>query len=186
MRKDVGRDKIMKHDRSLSYALVISTLVLGLGVLLSGCGSKGEDESRSGSPSNGTGDSTSAGTHDENAPGAGTEGGESGLIMHVTDENFDAEVLQSEMPVLVDFWSETCPPCKLLAPILEEVATELQGKLKIRKLNTTENPVKTRAYRITAIPALLVFRDGELVGQTAGYMPKEKLREFIDSTLEEG
>ena len=93
----------------------------------------------------------------------------------VTDEAFKAEVLDSDLPVLVDFWAEWCGPCKMIAPVLDEIATELNGKLTIGKINVDEEQSTMMAYGIMGIPALLLFKDGELVTRITGFRPKPQL-----------
>ncbi len=97
-----------------------------------------------------------------------------GAIQHVSDVDFDEKVLKNDKPVLVDFWAEWCGPCRMIAPILEEIAAT-QDKLDIVKLNTDENPEITAAYRITSIPALKVFSQGEVVKEIIGAKPKAAL-----------
>ena len=97
------------------------------------------------------------------------------MAKQVTDATFDAEVLQSDKPVLVDFWAEWCGPCRAIAPILDEISTQHGDKLEIVKLNTDENPQMTGRYGITSIPAMFVFQNGEVVKQIIGAMPKPKL-----------
>ena len=101
-------------------------------------------------------------------------------IQHVSDVDFDEKVLKNDKPVLVDFWAEWCGPCRMIAPILEEIAAT-QDKLDIVKLNTDENPEITAAYRITSIPALKVFSNGEVVKEIIGAKPKAALlRDLAD------
>jgi len=99
--------------------------------------------------------------------------------VHVTDDSFDQEVLQSELPTVVDFWAEWCAPCKRIAPILEDIAAEYDGQLKVTKLDVDENPDTTGALGILSIPTLLVFIDGQPVERIVGYMPKERLMDKI-------
>lgn len=93
----------------------------------------------------------------------------------ITDSSFEEQVIQSDTPVLVDFWAEWCGPCKMIAPVLDEIATELDGKLIIGKLNVDENQSTMMAYGIMGIPALLLFKDGELVERITGFRPKQAL-----------
>jgi thioredoxin 1 len=103
-----------------------------------------------------------------------------GKIAHVTDATFEQEVLGSTLPVVVDFWAEWCGPCRLLAPILEELAAELDGKVKIAKLDVDENPVTPGLFGIQGIPTLVFFRDGKPVGQEVGVKGKEYLRSVME------
>jgi len=105
------------------------------------------------------------------------------LTHHVTDGNFDADVLQSTTPVLVDYWAEWCSPCKALAPILDEVAGSYGERLKIAKLNIDENQQTPAQYGIRGIPTLMLFKDGALVATKVGLLSKPQLTSFIDSNL---
>ncbi len=97
----------------------------------------------------------------------------------VTDSTFQAEVLNSSTPVLVDFWAEWCGPCRALAPKLEEIATEMSGKIRVVKLNVDENPQTPGQFGIRGIPAMLLFKNGQQVGELVGNHPKESITEFL-------
>ncbi|HXH03586.1 MAG TPA: thioredoxin TrxA [Candidatus Competibacteraceae bacterium] len=104
-------------------------------------------------------------------------------IVHVTDDTFEAEVLNSEQPVLVDYWAEWCGPCKMIAPILDEVAEEYAGRLKVAKLNIDDNPATPPKYGIRGIPTLMLFRNGNVEATKVGALSKSQLAAFIDSNL---
>ncbi len=101
----------------------------------------------------------------------------------VSDASFPAEVLQSSKPVLVDYWAEWCGPCKMIAPILDEIAADYQGKLKIAKVNVDENQQITQKYGIRSIPTLMMFKDGNVQAQKVGAMSKSQLAAFIETNL---
>lgn len=101
----------------------------------------------------------------------------------LTDANFDNEVLKSPIPVLVDFWATWCGPCQMIAPVLEEIAKEFEGKLKVGKLNVDENQEKAGKFGISAIPALLIFKNGQEVKRIVGFQGKPKLIQEINSVL---
>ena len=104
-------------------------------------------------------------------------------ILHVTDASFKSEVLESSIPVLVDYWAEWCGPCKMIAPILEEVGKEYAGKLKIAKLNIDDNPKTPGEYGIRGIPTLILFKGGNVEATKVGALSKSQLTAFIDSNL---
>jgi thioredoxin 1 len=105
------------------------------------------------------------------------------LIQHVTDDSFEADVHKSDLPVLVDYWAEWCGPCKMIAPILEEVAKEYQGKLKVAKVNIDENQDTPRKFNIRGIPTLMLFKNGNIEATKVGAVSKSQLMAFIDSHL---
>ncbi|MCG6968104.1 MAG: thioredoxin TrxA [Chromatiaceae bacterium] len=104
-------------------------------------------------------------------------------IVHITDDNFENEVLQSAEPVLVDYWAEWCGPCKMIAPVLDEIAAEYEGRVKIAKLNIDDNPNTPPRYGIRGIPTLMLFKDGEVEATKVGAVSKSQLTAFIDSNL---
>lgn len=104
-------------------------------------------------------------------------------IVHVTDGSFESEVLKSDQPVLIDYWAEWCGPCKMIAPVLDEIADEYAGKLKIAKLNIDDNPNTPPRYGIRGIPTLMLFKDGEVEATKVGAVSKSQLIAFIDSNM---
>ena len=104
-------------------------------------------------------------------------------IQHVTDASFDQEVLKSDSPVLVDYWAEWCGPCKMIAPILDEVARDYDGKLRVVKVNVDENQSIPSKYGIRGIPTLMLFRGGEVVETKVGALSKSQLTQLLDSHL---
>lgn len=105
------------------------------------------------------------------------------LIKHVSDASFEADVLKTSTPVLVDYWAEWCGPCKMIAPILDEVAGTYQGKLTIAKMNVDENREIPAKFGIRGIPTLMLFKDGQLAATKVGAMSKAQLTAFIDQQL---
>lgn len=103
--------------------------------------------------------------------------------VNVTDENFEAEVIKAGKPVIVDFWAEWCGPCKTLTPILEELSSEMNGKIEIMKVNLDENQDLAMKFSIRSIPTLLLFKKGELLDMKVGLLPKSDLEEWIQSKI---
>jgi thioredoxin 1 len=103
-------------------------------------------------------------------------------VSKVSDSDFEAQVLKSTEPVVVDFWAEWCGPCKMIAPALEEIAGSMNGKVKIVKLNVDENPQTAAKYGIMSIPTLMLFKNGELASRQVGAAPKQKLEAWINSS----
>ena len=104
-------------------------------------------------------------------------------IHHVSDATFEPEVLKSEVPVLVDYWAEWCGPCKAIAPVLDEVAKQYSGKLKVAKVNEDENQEIPRKYGIRGIPTLMLFKNGNVEAQKVGALSKSQLTAFLDSNI---
>ncbi len=104
-------------------------------------------------------------------------------IVYLTDDSFDSEVIQSELPVLVDYWADWCGPCKMIAPVLEEIADEYDGKVKITKLNIDENSGTPPKYGIRGIPTLMLFKGGNVEATKVGALSKSQLTAFIDSNI---
>jgi thioredoxin 1 len=100
-------------------------------------------------------------------------------IFEVTDSNFDQDVLKSEQPVLVDFWAAWCGPCRAIAPIVDELAQEFQGKIKVGKMDVDRNSATPMRYKVTGIPTLLVFKGGQVVEQLVGYRPKDAIHQAL-------
>jgi thioredoxin 1 len=119
----------------------------------------------------------------EQSPKTQNEERMSEQILHVTDDTFDSEVLQSQGPVLVDYWAEWCGPCKAIAPTLEEVAKEYSGKLKVAKVNVDENQEIPRKYGIRGIPTLMLFKNGNIEATKVGALSKSQLTAFLDSNI---
>ncbi|MDG6774367.1 thioredoxin TrxA [Thiomicrorhabdus sp. ZW0627] len=104
-------------------------------------------------------------------------------MISTSDANFEAEVLQSDIPVLVDFWAEWCGPCKMIAPILDEISGEYDGKVKVAKLNIDENPATPPKYGVRGIPTLMLFKNGEVDATQVGALSKSQLCAFLDGNL---
>jgi len=106
-----------------------------------------------------------------------------GTPSHITDAEFEQEVIKADVPVLVDFWAPWCGPCHMVAPILEELAQEFNGKVKIVKMNVDENPKTPPQYGIRAIPTLIIFKGGEVAEQITGVVPKDQLKSTLDKVV---
>ena len=104
-------------------------------------------------------------------------------ITHVSDSSFEDDVVKAAEPVLVDYWAEWCGPCKQIGPALEEIATEMDGRVTIAKMNIDENPVTPTKFGVRGIPTLMLFKDGEVASTKVGALPKNKLIEWIESVL---
>src|SRR5258707_7147902 len=104
-------------------------------------------------------------------------------IVEVTDQNFDQDVLKSDKPVLVDFWAAWCGPCRAIAPIVEELATEYKDKIKIGKMDVDSNSATPMRYKVTGIPTLLVFKGGQVVEQLVGYRPKDAIAQALNKHI---
>jgi thioredoxin 1 len=104
---------------------------------------------------------------------------EGGLVQQVSDANFDAEVVNSAQPTLVDFWAPWCGPCRAIAPVVEELAGSYQGKVNVRKMNVDDNQQTASKFGIRAIPTLLMFKNGQVVDQVVGAVPRQKLEDMM-------
>lgn len=104
-------------------------------------------------------------------------------IVHISDASFEDDVLKSDKPVILDFWAEWCGPCKMIAPILDEIADEYADKISVAKINIDENQETPQKFAVRGIPTLMIFKDGELAATKVGALSKSQLAEFIDSTI---
>ena len=103
--------------------------------------------------------------------------------VHVSDDSFDADVLKGEGAVLVDFWAEWCGPCKMIAPALEDIAKEMDGRVTVAKVNIDDNPLTPQKYGVRGIPTLMLFKDGQVAATKVGAMAKGQLQEWVESVL---
>jgi len=106
-----------------------------------------------------------------------------GKALHVSEKEFDTQVLNAEQPVLVDFWAEWCGPCRMIAPIIEDLAAEYDGKVKVVKVDVDENPGVANRFGVMSIPTLGIFKGGEMVDRLVGYMPKPELKKRVEKIL---
>jgi thioredoxin 1 len=104
-------------------------------------------------------------------------------IMKTTDASFEADVLQSDVPVVVDFWAEWCGPCKMIAPFLEELASDKAAQIRIAKVNIDDNPLTPTKYGVRGIPTLMLFKNGEITATKVGALPKSKLYEWVEESI---
>jgi thioredoxin 1 len=114
------------------------------------------------------------------------EGGEANVStpVHITEQSFEREVLNTELPVLADFWAAWCEPCRMIAPIVEELARDYEGRLKVAKIDVDQNPDLASRYGIMSIPTLAVFKDGQVVSRIVGYAPKAELKRHIEAAFD--
>jgi thioredoxin 1 len=104
-------------------------------------------------------------------------------LLHLTDQNFESEVLKSSAPVLVDFWAEWCAPCRMVAPVVEQINEEYEGKIRVGKLDVDASPVISAQLGVMSIPTLILFKDGKAIQRMVGFQPKPNLKGKIDSAL---
>jgi thioredoxin 1 len=108
---------------------------------------------------------------------------ENANVRHITDAEFESAVLQSELPVFIDFWAPWCGPCRIVGPIVDELANEYAGKLSVVKINVDESPAVAQKFMVSSIPTLMVFKGGEVVDRALGAMPRTELQKLIDRNL---
>ncbi len=106
------------------------------------------------------------------------------MVDHVSDAEFEEKVLKSDIPVLVDFWADWCAPCKMIAPALDEISAEMEGKLKVVKVNIDDNPSTPARYGVRGIPTLILVKDGEVISQQVGAAPKGQIVSWLESALQ--
>lgn len=105
------------------------------------------------------------------------------MILHVTDDSFETDILKADKPTLVDFWATWCGPCRALGPIIEEVADQFKNQVNVSKINIDENPKVTAQYGVMSIPTLILFKEGKPLDRLVGLVPKERLEEFVKKAL---
>ncbi|MEO8217444.1 MAG: thioredoxin [Acidobacteriota bacterium] len=108
---------------------------------------------------------------------------QSTVVQQISDKDFDKDVLQSDKPVLVDFWAPWCGPCRIIGPIVEDLAPTYEGRMAIGKLNVDENPETAQKYQVSSIPTLMIFKDGKVADRAIGALPKSELQKFMDRNL---
>ena len=101
------------------------------------------------------------------------------MITEITQQNFESEVMQSDIPVLLDFWATWCGPCRMLGPVIEEIAAEYEGKIKVGKVNVDEEPVLANTFRVSSIPTVIILKDGKVVNTSVGFRPKEQITALL-------
>jgi thioredoxin 1 len=104
-------------------------------------------------------------------------------VINITDQNFEDEVIKSDIPVLIDFWAEWCGPCKILGPVIDDVANDFDGRVKFTKLNIDENPDNTQKFGIRGIPTILIFKDGSKTATSVGVLSKSELISFLNENM---
>lgn len=108
---------------------------------------------------------------------------QSTLVQQISDKDFEKDVLQSDKPVFIDFWAPWCGPCRIIGPIVEDLAPSYDGKMTVTKMNVDENPETAQKYQVSSIPTLMIFKDGKVVDRAIGALPKSELQKFMDRNL---
>ena len=108
---------------------------------------------------------------------------QSTLVQQISDKDFEKDVLQSGKPVFIDFWAPWCGPCRIIGPIVEDLASSYDGKMTVTKMNVDENPETAQKYQVSSIPTLMIFKDGKVVDRAIGALPKSELQKFMDRNL---
>ncbi len=104
-------------------------------------------------------------------------------VQQISDEKFETDVLKSDTPVFVDFWAPWCGPCRIVGPVIEELAPSYEGKMRVTKLNVDENPATAQKYQVTSIPTMIIFKNGQVADRAIGAMPRSELQKFIDRNI---